>query len=79
LPTQIQVEGLDNLSKEQWYLMIANHQSWVDILVILRLFNGRIPYIKFFLKKSLLYIPFMGFCFWALDLTFMLRYSKENL
>lgn len=79
LPTQIQVEGLDDLSKEQWYMMIANHQSWVDILVILRLFNGRIPYVKFFLKKSLLYIPFMGFCFWALDFPFMRRYSKEQL
>lgn len=79
LPTKIQTEGLDDLSKEQWYLMIANHQSWVDILVILRLFNGRIPYIKFFLKQSLLYIPFMGFCFWALDFPFMRRYSKEQL
>lgn len=79
LPTKIHTEGLDDLSKEQWYLMIANHQSWVDILVILRLFNGRIPYIKFFLKQSLLYIPFMGFCFWALDFPYMRRYSKQQL
>lgn len=79
LPTDINVEGLENLSLEQWYLMVSNHQSWVDILVILRLFNGRIPYIKFFLKKSLLYIPFMGFCFWALDFPFMRRYTKEQL
>lgn len=79
LPTQINVEGLNNLSLEQWYLMVSNHQSWVDILVILRLFNGRIPYIKFFLKKSLLYIPFMGFCFWALDFPFMRRYTKAQL
>ncbi len=79
LPTQIETQGLDNLSLEQWYLMVCNHQSWVDILVILRLFNGRIPYIKFFLKQSLLYIPFMGFCFWALDFPFMRRYTKEQL
>lgn len=79
LPTQIDTQGLDDLSLEQWYLMVANHQSWVDILVILRLFNGRIPYIKFFLKQSLLYIPFMGFCFWALDFPFMRRYSKAQL
>lgn len=79
LPTKIYTEGLENLSLEQWYLMIANHQSWVDILVILRLFNGRIPYIKFFLKQSLLYIPFMGQCFWALDFPFMRRYTREQL
>jgi 1-acyl-sn-glycerol-3-phosphate acyltransferase len=79
LPTQIETEGLDNLSLEQWYLMVCNHQSWVDILVILRLFNGRIPYVKFFLKQSLLYIPFMGFAFWALDFPYMRRYSKAQL
>jgi 1-acyl-sn-glycerol-3-phosphate acyltransferase len=79
LPTKIDTQGFEDLSLEQWYLMVANHQSWVDILVILRLFNGRIPYIKFFLKQSLLYIPFMGFCFWALDFPFMRRYSKAQL
>ncbi len=79
LPTQIEAQGLDDLSLEQWYLMVCNHQSWVDILVILRLFNGRIPYVKFFLKQSLLYIPFLGFAFWALDFPYMRRYSKEQL
>lgn len=79
LPTKIDAQGLDDLSLKQWYLMVCNHQSWVDILVILRLFNGRIPYVKFFLKQSLLYIPFLGFAFWALDFPYMRRYSKEQL
>lgn len=79
LPTQIHAEGLQDLSPDQWYLMVANHQSWVDILVILRLFNKRISYIKFFLKHTLLYIPFMGFAFWALDFPYMRRYTKQEL
>ena len=37
LPTQLEIEGLENLSKQEWYMMVANHQSWVDILLLLRL------------------------------------------
>ncbi|MCC5852480.1 MAG: acyltransferase [Alkalimonas sp.] len=74
-----QVEGLDALSRKDWYLLLANHQSWADILVLQNLFNRRIPFIKFFLKKELLYVPFMGLAWWALDFPFMKRYSKAEL
>lgn len=75
----IDVQGEVAFSRDEWYLMIANHQSWVDILVILRVFNGRIPYVKFFLKKSLILVPFLGIAWWALDFPFMRRYSKAEL
>src|SRR4051812_3956534 len=52
LPTTLDVEWVDGLSTNDWYMMISNHQSWVDILVLLRIFNRRIPYLKFFLKQS---------------------------
>lgn len=74
-----QVDGLDALSRKDWYLLLANHQSWADILVLQYLFNRRIPFIKFFLKKELLYVPFMGLAWWALDFPFMKRYSKAEL
>lgn len=74
-----QVEGLEALSRKDWYLLLANHQSWADILVLQYLFNRRIPFIKFFLKKELLYVPFMGLAWWALDFPFMKRYSKAEL
>lgn len=77
--TDIQLSGAVNLSPNQWYMMIANHQSWVDILVLLRIFNGRIPYVKFFLKQSLIWVPFLGVAWWALDFPFMRRYSKAEL
>lgn len=73
------VEGLETLSRNDWYLIIANHQSWADILVLQNIFNRKIPFIKFFLKKELLYVPFMGLCWWALDFPFMKRYSKQLL
>lgn len=76
---QWQVTGVDQLARKEWYLLLANHQSWADILVLQNLFNRRIPFIKFFLKKELLYVPFLGLTWWALDFPFMKRYSKATL
>lgn len=79
LPTKLDVEGLGNLKVSEWYMLIANHQSWVDILVLLRVFNRRIPYLKFFLKQSLIWVPLLGLAWWALEFPFMRRYSKAEI
>lgn len=73
------VSGIDGLTKNDWYLVLSNHQSWVDILVLQRLLNGRVPFLKFFLKKELIYVPFLGLAWWALDFPFMKRYSQAFL
>lgn len=75
-----QVQGINNqLDVKNWYMVISNHQSWVDIFVLQFLFNRKIPFLKFFLKKELIYVPFMGLAWWALDFPFMRRYSKSYL
>lgn len=74
-----QVEGLEGLSKNQWYFVVSNHQSWSDILVLQRIFNRRIPFLKFFLKQELIKVPLLGLAWWALDFPFMKRYSKAEL
>lgn len=71
--TDWQVSGLDGLQQRAWYLVSSNHQTWVDILVLQRVFAGRIPFLKFFLKRELMYVPFMGLAWWALDFPFMRR------
>lgn len=73
------VEGLDGLNQNSSYLVCANHQSWVDIVVLQKIFNRRIPFLRFFLKKQLLYVPLLGGAWWALDFPFMRRYSKSYL
>ncbi len=73
------VEGIDNLSKQQWYFVVSNHQSWADILILQRLFNRRIPMLKFFLKQELRKVPMLGDAWWALDFPFMKRYSREEI
>ncbi|MBU3021986.1 acyltransferase [Aestuariibacter sp. A3R04] len=77
--TKMYVDGLASLEPSDWYLVIANHQSWVDILVLQRIFNRRIPFLKFFLKQELIWVPFLGLAWWALDFPFMRRYSKSFL
>ncbi len=61
------------------YLVLANHQSWVDIPVLQAVLNRRIPLLRFFLKSELLYVPLLGLAWWALDFPFMKRYSRARL
>ncbi len=77
--TDIVVTGLPGLAIDDWYLVLANHQSWVDIVVMQRVLHGKIPFLKFFLKKELIYVPLLGIAWWALDFPFMKRYSQAFL
>lgn len=77
--TKWDVQGLGQFSYRGWYLVNCNHQSWVDIFVLQRVFNGRIPLLKFFLKQQLIYVPVMGLAWWALDFPFMRRHSDQAL
>ena len=72
-PARWDVQGLDALHARGWYLVSSNHQSWVDILVLQRIFHGRIPFLKFFLKQELIWVPVIGLAWWALDFPFMKR------
>ena len=67
------VQGVEGLHPRGWYLVSSNHQSWVDILVLQRVFHGHIPFLKFFLKQELIWVPVIGWAWWALDFPFMKR------
>lgn len=71
--TRYQVLGANEFKRRGWYLVSSNHQSWVDILVLQKVFGGRIPLLKFFIKKELIYVPVIGLAWWALDFPFMSR------
>jgi len=74
-----QVEGLAGLRRDGNYLVLCNHQSWVDIPVLQKVFNRRVPFMRFFLKQQLIWVPLLGPAWWALDFPFMKRYSRETL
>ncbi len=77
--TRWDVEGAENLNHDGWYMVVSNHQSWVDILVMQHLLNRKIPILKFFIKRELIKVPLMGFAWWALDYPFLYRHSSEYL
>ncbi|HNR92372.1 MAG TPA: acyltransferase, partial [Dokdonella sp.] len=77
--TRIDAPSLDGLHRDGWYLVVCNHQSWVDIPVLQAVFNRRIPLLRFFLKQQLIWVPVLGLAWWALDFPFMKRYSKDVL
>jgi 1-acyl-sn-glycerol-3-phosphate acyltransferase len=76
---RLEVAGVDGLDPRGWYLVLSNHRSWVDILVLQKAFNRRIPFLKFFLKQELIWVPFLGLAWWALDFPFMKRHSATYL
>ncbi|NQD92638.1 acyltransferase [Pseudomonas sp. CrR25] len=79
LPTAWDIRGGAALRQDTSYLVISNHQSWVDIPALVQAFNRKTPYFKFFLKQQLIWVPLLGLAFWALDYPFMKRYSKAFL
>lgn len=82
LTTKIEwdVQGFEKLNYNDWYLMMSNHQSYADILILQRLSKHKIPMPKFFMKKELLWsLPIASWACWLLDFPFMHRSSKAKL
>ena len=77
--TEWDVQGIDGLQADAWYMVTCNHQSWVDIFVLQHLLNRRIPLLKFFLKQQLIWVPVMGLAWWALEFPFMRRHTEAYL
>lgn len=69
----------DDLNPNGNYLLICNHQSWVDTSIIQYVSADRLPLTRFFAKHELLYIPVVGQAFYLLDFPMMKRHSKEQI
>jgi 1-acyl-sn-glycerol-3-phosphate acyltransferase len=46
--------------------------------VLQKVFNRRIPFLKFFLKKELFWVPFLGLAWWSLDFPFLKRSASTE-
>lgn len=79
LPTRFEVKGLKLMKKHHSYLLMVNHQSWMDIMVLENIFLGKISFAKFFIKDELKWIPILGWVWRIMDFPFMKRYSKTYL
>jgi len=77
--TRVDVQEDVALHEDGHYLVLANHQSWVDIVVLQKVFNRRIPLMRFFLKRQLFWVPLLGLAWWALDFPFMGRHTPRQI
>jgi len=66
---KLEVSGLENIDKRKTYVMIANHQSLADIIVIYRIHAQ----FKWVAKESLFKLPFLG---WNLSLIRHIRITR---
>ncbi|MGZ6440798.1 MAG: acyltransferase [Pseudobdellovibrionaceae bacterium] len=76
---QWRAEGIQNLKAERSYLVCSNHVSGTDIVALQEVFNRRIPFMRFFIKQQLRYVPLLGLAWQALDFPMMKRHSADYL
>ena len=67
------------LSRRNWYLVISNHQSWADILLLQEAFRSTIPPLKFFTKRELIWLPLVGLAMYLLGFPYVRRLDKAQL
>src|SRR5574343_353830 len=75
----IQIEDDLKLNLQGRYMMICNHQSWVDTTVNQYFGLSRMPLTRFFTKWELIFIPFVGQAFKILGFPMMKRHTKEQI
>ena len=73
------IQGLGDFNINGTYLVMSNHLSLLDIPALQRIFFKQIPFLRFFIKQQLIFVPFLGQGLWALNFPSMKRYSKETL
>lgn len=69
----------ENLSINDWYIAMSNHQSWADIFILLIAGHKKIPLLKFFMKKELQWIPIIYLVHKTIDMPFLHRHSPEQI
>ena len=57
---KVKVEGREKIDKKEVYIMVSNHQSGADILVLFKLHR----HFKWVAKRELFNIPFIGWNMW---------------
>ncbi len=75
----LQWHQLDEMSAQQWYLVVCNHQSWTDIVLLQSYLYGKIPPLKFFTKAQLIWIPLIGLAMKVLGFPYVQRVTKAQI
>lgn len=72
------IEG-DLGDRSDWWIVTSNHQSWSDVILIQVVLLNLAPPIKFFTKKELIWVPFVGFAMWLLRFPYVQRRVRSSV
>ena len=72
-PVAWDIDVRGTLDPHRSYLLVGNHQSIIDILLVFDQFSHRTPPLCFFLKRELMWMPVIGWACWGMDFPFMNR------
>lgn len=72
---RLKVEGLKNIDPLKTYVIVANHQSLADIIIIYQIRM----YFKWVAKKELLKLPFIGGLLWVNDHVLLSREEHGSI
>jgi 1-acyl-sn-glycerol-3-phosphate acyltransferase len=76
----IRTSGPSLPDKKGFYVLICNHQSWADILLVNHALRQSGLPIKYFLKRSLLWsLPVAGIGCWILGFPFLSRHTPQQI
>ncbi len=74
------IRGSGDFDVNKPYLLVSNHVSALDIIVLGYVFHRKTPCMKFFMKKQLLWtLPFAGLATWLLGYPFMERHTSSQI
>ena len=79
IESDIDWKHIDDVSLDKWYLVISNHQSWTDIILLQSYLYGKIPPLKFFTKQQLIWVPGIGLAMYVLGFPYVKRVSKAQI
>jgi len=68
-----------DMDPNRWYLVICNHQTWTDIVLLQSHLYGTIPPLKFFTKEQLIWLPFIGIAMKVLGFPYVKRVTKSQI
>jgi 1-acyl-sn-glycerol-3-phosphate acyltransferase len=70
--TRLSIDGLENIQKDKSYVVVSNHQSQIDIPILIVAVRTNLRIIA---KKELFKIPFLG---WGMKAVGMLEIDRSN-
>lgn len=81
LVPEISVKNRDVIPQNQPYIIVANHYSWIDIVILYAIIFTQSQSFVFVMKRSLIKIPMIGVVCWGLGhpLLYRGKSRRKNL